>query len=82
VGEGTRPGQPSADVRGGLSAAGEALATRRLLALTNDLAGALTTLADLLDGLDRGAAAAASAGGYAAARRPCGAVEPSCHATG
>ena len=35
----------------------EALATRRPLALTDDLAGALTTLADVLDGLDRSAAA-------------------------
>ena len=38
----------------------EALANRRPLAFTNDLAGALTTLADVLDGLDRTAAAAAA----------------------
>ena len=37
-----------------------ALASRRPLAFTNDLAGALTTLADVLDGLDRAVAAAAA----------------------
>jgi len=38
----------------------EALATRSPLAFTDRLAGALTTLADVLDGLDRAAAAAAT----------------------
>ena len=38
----------------------EALANRRPLAFTNALAGALTTLADVLDGLDRAAAASAA----------------------
>ena len=38
----------------------EALATRRPLAFTNHLAGALTTLADVLDGLDHVEAAAAA----------------------
>ena len=38
----------------------EALANRRPLAFTNDLADVLTTLAYVLDGLDRAAAAAAA----------------------
>jgi hypothetical protein len=36
----------------------EALAARRPLAFTNELAGALTTLADMLGGLEHAAAAA------------------------